>query len=52
MDQVLTQAKVYEQPTYQSPAIRIMTEEEILNSFQVTQAMVTWWVAPTSPCTC
>jgi hypothetical protein len=30
-------------PQYQTPQIRVMTEKEILNSFQVTQAMATWW---------
>jgi hypothetical protein len=30
-------------PQYQTPQIRVMTEQEILNSFQVTQAMATWW---------
>lgn len=52
MDQVTQTLKVQEQPIYQPPAVRIMTEEEILNSFQVTQAMTTWWTAPLSPCTC
>jgi hypothetical protein len=32
-------------PTYEPPKIQVMTEREILNTFQVTQAMVTWWVA-------
>lgn len=41
-----------ERPSYEKPAVRVMTEEEILNSFQVTQAMAGWWVAPASPCTC
>ena len=30
-------------PRYETPKIRVMTEKEILNSFQVTQAMITWW---------
>ena len=52
MDHGIQASTVQELPIYQPPAIRVMTEEEILNSFQVTQAMTTWWVNPTSPCTC
>jgi hypothetical protein len=32
-------------PKYQTPRIQPMSEREILNTFQVTQAMATWWVA-------
>ena len=32
-------------PAYETPKIQVMTEREILNTFQVTQAMVTWWAA-------
>ena len=35
--------KVEERPQYETPRVRVMTEKEILNSFQVTQAMGTWW---------
>lgn len=31
-------------PVYERPRIQVMTEREILNTFQVTQAMATWWV--------
>ncbi len=31
-------------PTYETPRIRVMTEQEILNSFQITQSMPVWWV--------
>jgi hypothetical protein len=31
-------------PKYQAPRIQPMSEREILNTFQVTQAMQTWWV--------
>ncbi len=41
-----------ERPQYETPSVRIMTEDEILRSFQVTQAMATWWAGLTSPCTC
>ena len=41
-----------ERPNYEVPSVRVMTEEEILRSFQVTQAMGTWWAGTTSPCTC
>jgi len=30
-------------PTYEPPRIQEMSEREILNTFQVTQAMQTWW---------
>ena len=36
-------------PTYERPAIRVMTETEILNTFQITQAMGTWWTNLGSP---
>jgi hypothetical protein len=32
-------------PAYEPPRIQAMTEREILNNFQVTQAMATWWGA-------
>lgn len=32
-------------PRYETPQIRVMTEKEILNTFQVTQAMNSWWVS-------
>ena len=32
-------------PSYEVPRIQQMTEREILNTFQVTQAMQTWWVS-------
>ncbi|HXG59133.1 MAG TPA: hypothetical protein VNL91_08925 [Thermoanaerobaculia bacterium] len=31
-------------PAYEPPRIQVMTEREILNTFQITQAMATWWV--------
>ncbi len=36
-------------PTYERPAVRVMTETEILNTFQITQAMGTWWTNLGSP---
>ncbi len=30
-------------PRYEPPRIQIMTEKEILNTFQITQSMATWW---------
>lgn len=32
-------------PVYESPRVQVMTEREILNTFQITQAMATWWGA-------
>jgi len=34
-----------ERPRYETPRIQVMTESEILNAFQITQSMATWWVA-------
>jgi hypothetical protein len=30
-------------PIYETPRVQIMSEREILNTFQITQAMATWW---------
>lgn len=30
-------------PEYEPPSIRILDEEEVLSSFQVTQASLSWW---------
>ena len=32
-----------ERPRYEPPRLQALTEAEILNTFQVTQAMQTWW---------
>ena len=29
---------------YETPSIRVMDEKDVLSSFQVTVAGVTWWV--------
>ncbi len=34
-----------DRPSYETPQVKVMTEREILNTFQITQAMVTWWAA-------
>jgi hypothetical protein len=34
-----------ERPRYEPPKIQVLSEQEILNTFQITQAMQTWWVA-------
>ncbi len=31
-------------PRYETPAIKTMSEREILNTFQLTQSMSSWWV--------
>lgn len=33
-----------ERPPYEPPRIQVMTEREILASFQITQSMVAWWI--------
>lgn len=35
--------KPAERPQYEPPRIQVMTEREILNTFQITQSMNTWW---------
>jgi hypothetical protein len=30
-------------PKYEPPRIQVMTEREILNTFQITQSMASWW---------
>jgi hypothetical protein len=30
-------------PRYETPRIQVMTEKEILDTFQITQSMATWW---------
>jgi hypothetical protein len=34
-----------QRPRYEPPMIQVLSEQEILNRFQITQAMQTWWVA-------
>ena len=36
-----------ERPRYETPRIQAMSEKDILNSFQITQSMGTWWTIPT-----
>jgi hypothetical protein len=40
---VLEARKAAELPRYETPRIQVMTEREILNTFQITQSMATWW---------
>jgi hypothetical protein len=35
--------KTAERPQYEPPRIQVMTEREILSTFQITQSMNTWW---------
>ena len=30
--------------SYETPSIRVMDEKDVLSSFQVTVAGITWWV--------
>jgi hypothetical protein len=34
-----------DRPRYEPPRIQVLSEQEILNTFQITQAMQTWWIA-------
>ena len=39
-------------PVYEPPRLQVMSEREILNTFQITQSMNTWWIQGTlCPCT-
>jgi hypothetical protein len=37
-------SRITERPRYETPRIQIMSEREILNTFQLTQSMAAWWV--------
>ncbi len=32
-------------PRYEPPRIKLIDEEEVLSTFQITQAGYTWWIA-------
>lgn len=36
-------AKPEGRPRYETPRIQVMSERDILNTFQLTQSMVGWW---------
>lgn len=36
-----------ERPRYETPRVQVMTEQQILNNFQITQSMGGWWTVPT-----
>lgn len=33
-----------ELPRYETPKIEVMSEEDVLRTFQVTHAAISWWV--------
>lgn len=35
--------KTKDRPRYESPRVQVMTEKDILNTFQITQSMMGWW---------
>ena len=37
------ESKAAERPRYEAPRVQVMTEREILNTFQLTQSMMGWW---------
>lgn len=48
MENVLNSApsadtKPVDRPRYEQPRVTVMTEREILNTFQITQSMMGWW---------
>lgn len=42
---VKVQDKV-DRPRYETPRIQLMSEKDILNTFQITQSMAGWWLNP------
>ena len=34
-----------ERPAYEKPRVQVMSERDILSTFQITQAMTTWWTS-------
>ena len=43
-DNQKTETERPELPIYESPKIEAMTEDEVLRTFQVTHAGMSWWV--------
>ncbi len=37
------ETKVTDRPRYEAPHLEVMTERQILNTFQITQSMMGWW---------
>ena len=36
-------SRTQERRPYEPPRIQVMSERDILNSFQITQSMASWW---------
>ncbi len=53
MNEILTAPDIEKElPVYEPPRLQVMSEREILNTFQITQSMNTWWIQGTTcPCT-
>ena len=41
--QTPTEAGPEPRPRYETPRIQVMSERDILNTFQLTQSMMNWW---------
>ncbi len=37
------EATAERRPKYETPRIQVMSERDILNTFQLTQSMMGWW---------
>lgn len=44
MEENKNQGEETERPVYEQPTIQVLTEEEVLRTFQVTHAGMSWWV--------
>ena len=42
---IATTPSVETKPAYEKPRVQVLSERDILNTFQITQAMATWWGA-------
>ena len=41
--EMVTPVKDDTRPAYEPPNMQSLSERDILNTFQITQAMATWW---------
>jgi hypothetical protein len=40
-----TKVEKQNRPAYETPKIQVMSEREILNTFQIVQAVTSWWTS-------
>jgi len=47
MSEQVQKTQKIERVKYETPRIQAMSEKDILNTFQITQSMGSWWSIPT-----